>query len=279
MKVNKFMAAALCAVTLLTGCGTTPVESNSQSSSSETSSYFEESSSYESQTSSTTTSSTRSSSTTSSTVSTPPKKEPKIPKATLNQDAITVNTEGKYMNVPFTTDISFDPKVQYYLRIYFADSAYSGDELRYDEPFDTSLTSLNLKLHNGGNYYNIQFYSDEKEGEHSNQVFHIFTPPVKHKTFEFYTMASGFWGDGFETLFGYPDYDEVDRYLAQGITPTYISVDVYYRCLRCDTETFCGTYKFSYSKGEAKLVSYHCDNKRCSNHSGSSTFLNSRIVG
>lgn len=277
MKINKLMAAALCTVALLTGCGTTPGESNTQSLLSETSSYFEESS-YESSVSSAE-SSVQSSSATSSVVSEPPKIEPKIPVATLNQDAIAVNTEGKYMTVPFTTDISFDPKVQYYLRIYFADSGYSGDELRYDEPFDTSLTSLDLKLHNGGNYYNIQFYSDEKEGEHSNQIFYIFTPPVKHKTFEFYTMSSGFYGDAFETMFGYPDYDVVDRYLAQGITPSYINVDVYYRCLLCGTKTYCGNYKYSYSEGEAKFISYHCDNKRCSNHSGSRAFLHSRIVG
>lgn len=279
MKINKIMASALCALTLLTGCSESPAASDTQSTFSESSSSSTESSS-ESVTNSTisSTSSTQSSSPR-STASTVPKVEPKIPVATLDQDNITVNTAGKYMTVPFTTDIKFDPKVKYYLRIYFADSGYSGDELRYDEPFDTSLTSLNLKLHNGGNYYNIQFYSDEKEGEHSNQIFYIFTPPVNHKKFEFYTMTSGFYGDAYETLFGYPNYDEVDRYLAQGITPSYISVDVYYRCLLCGTETFCTTAKYSYSEGEAKFISYHCDNKRCSNHSGSRTFLHSRIIG
>lgn len=281
MRSKRLFAAMLCAVTLLAGCseaaGSSGSSSNTQSPSESISSESEESSSSSSSSTTTTTSTSSSSSRSNSTVSTTTKVEKRIPIATLDQDAITVNNEGRYMTVPFTTDVPFDPNVQYYLRIYFADSGYSGDELRYDEPFDTSLTSLNLKLHNGGNYYNIQFYSDKKEGEHSNQIFYIFTPPVQHKTFEFYTMASAMYGDAFETILGYPDYDEVDRLLAQGITPEYISVDIYYRCLLCGTETFCTTTKFSYSEGEGKLVPYHCDNKWCSNHSGSSTFLTSRI--
>ena len=277
MKINRIMAAGLCAVTLLTGCGTTPNESNTQSTSSEFSSYSEESS-YESTVSSET-SSIQSSSTTSSVVSEPPKIEPKIQVATLNQDAITINTDSMYMAIPFTTDIKFDPTVKYYMRVYFASSGYSNDVLYYDGEFDTSRTEFHFDLNNGGNYYFIQFYTDEKEGEYSNQVFYIYTPPVKHKEFEFYTMSSGFYGDAFETMFGYPDYDEVDRLLAQGITPTHISVDVYYRCLKCGTETFCTTTKYSYSEGEAKFISYYYSNSRCSNHSGSRAFLHSRIMG
>ena len=98
------------------------------------------------------------------------------------------------------------------------------------------------------------------------------TPVVKSKTFTFNTLTGSIYG--LDYLFGYPDYDEVDNYLAQGKTPKYINVDVYYQCPGCFRETFCSRVKFSYSEEEAQLVTnIHCDNPRCSHYNENSSAL------
>lgn len=273
MKTKRLFAALLCAAALLTGCNSS--SGNSQSESASESSYSEESSSENSTTSSA--ESSTQSSYSSSVESSSSKVEKRVPKAELLENEITVNYEGKTMRVPFKTDIPFDPDEKYYLRIFFGDEPYEEYELRYDEPFDTSLTALTIKLHNGNNYYMIQFHTDEKKGENSNVIYQNFMPPVKHNTLKFYTFTAAMYGDAFECLFGYPNYDEADYYLAQSITPTHISVDVYYRCLICGTETYCTTTQFSYTQNDSKMISYHCDNRRCQNHSGGYTTLSSRI--
>ncbi len=98
------------------------------------------------------------------------------------------------------------------------------------------------------------------------------TPVVKRKTFTFNTLTGSIYGLDF--LVGYPDYDEVDNYLAQGKTPKYINVDVYYQCPGCFRETFCSRVKFSYSEEEAQMVTnIHCDNPRCSHYNENSSAL------
>ncbi len=280
MRSKRSFAAILCAVTFLTGCSgaseTSGSMSSEQSSSVSVPNYSEESSSDATESS---TASSAQSSSSSSIVSVPPKKKT-IPKAKLDQNGITVNEYDGYMTVPFTTDIPFDSNKQYFLRVYFAETSLLDGEVMYEEIFDTSSSSIDLTLYKGNNYYNIQFYTNNEEGELSNRVYKQFTapPPIEHKNFEFYTMTAAYYGDAFESLLGYPDYDEVDRLLAQGITPEYISVDIYYRCLLCGTETYCTTAEYSYSEGEGKLVPYHCDNVWCSNHTTSRAFLISRII-
>ncbi len=97
-------------------------------------------------------------------------------------------------------------------------------------------------------------------------------PVVKHKTFTFNTLTGSIYG--LDYLVGYPDYDEVDNYLAQGKTPKYINVDVYYQCPGCFRETFCSRVKFSYSEEEAQMVTnIHCDNPRCSHYNENSSAL------
>lgn len=98
------------------------------------------------------------------------------------------------------------------------------------------------------------------------------TPVVNRKTFTFNTLTGSIYGLDF--LVGYPDYDEVDNYLAQGKTPKYINVDVYYQCPGCFRETFCSRVKFSYSEEEAQMVTnIHCDNPRCSHYNENSSAL------
>lgn len=262
MKFKRLLAVVLGAA-LLTGC----TASGGADLSSDSSSNIEESSEYSSEESSERSSSMSgsSSSSSSSVRSVESKIEPKIPQATFDDYSITVNDNGKYMTAPFTTDVPFENDVQYYLRIYFSDSESGEYELRWDQPFDTTLTSLNLKLHNGDNYYYIQFYTDEKEGKGSNKIYQWFDMPVKHKNFKFYTMVAAMYGDFSETLFGYPDYDEIDYYLRQGITPEYMHVDVYYKCLYCGEERFLGTYEFNYIDPGLKLIAgAHCENPYCS---------------
>lgn len=272
MKHRKILAAMLCGTILLAGCGESTGDSgDSQSVSADILSAEESSPTIESE------ASTSSQSTTSSTVSTPPKVEPKVPRATFNQNAIMVDSENMTMTVPFTTDIPFESGVQYYLQIYFADSANGNYELRYDEPFDTSRKSLTLKLHNGNNYYYIRFYSDKKQGENSNKIYQEFKHVIKHKEFEFYTMSEAMYGE--KLLYGYPNYDEVDYLLAQGITPQYISVDVYFKCDVCGATTYCDTVDYSYNEGELQFVeNIHCETKGCRNRVDDSQMLFSHIV-
>lgn len=98
------------------------------------------------------------------------------------------------------------------------------------------------------------------------------TPVIKRKTFTFNTLTGSIYGLDF--LVGYPDYDEVDNYLAQGKTPKYINVDVYYQCPGCFRETFCSRVKYSYNKEEAQMVTnIHCDNPRCSHYNENSSAL------
>lgn len=94
-----------------------------------------------------------------------------IPTATFNTSAISVNSANDTMNIPFTTDIAFKSNVSYNLRIYFSNTQYGEYELRYDEPFDTSEKNLVLKLHNGDNYYYIQFSADGRYGDISNTIY------------------------------------------------------------------------------------------------------------
>ena len=272
MKHKTILTAVLYAIALLAGCGESigdSVESQSVTvdvSNVEISSTTVESKPNES-----------SQSSTSSTVSTPPKVEPKVPKATFNQNAITVDSENMTMTAPFTTDIPFESGVQYNLRIYFSDSANGNYELRYDEPFDTNRKSLTLKLHNWNNYYYIQFYSDKKQGEKSNTIYQEFKPVIKHKKFEFFTMSEGMYGH--KTLYGYPNYDEVDYLLAKGITPQYISVDVYFKCDLCGTKTYCDTVDYSYNEGELQFIeNIHCETRGCRNRTDDSKMLFSHIV-
>lgn len=212
MRFKRLLAVVLGAA-LLTGCAASGgANSNSSSSSS-----IEASSEYSSEESSSSSSviNSSSSSSSSSVRSVESKIESKVPRATFDEYSITVNDAGKYLTAPFSTDVPFENDKQYYLRIYFSETENGEYELRWDQPFDTTLTSLNLKLHNGDNYY-IQFYTDEKEGKESNKIYQWFDMPVNHKNFKFYTMVAAMYGDFSETLFGYPDYDEIDYYFVKG---------------------------------------------------------------
>lgn len=179
MKTKRLFAAVLCAALLITGCNSSETgqgDSSYNSSNYTESSSFSESTSSSSSSSFTSSSFSSSSSSSSTTSSTKPK--PVVPKANFDTDSVSVNQEGQYMTVPFKTNVSFDPKTNYYLRIYFSDTGNSVGELRWDDAFDTSSDSLNLKLHKGMNYYTIQFYSDEAEGEYSNTVSYNFATAV-----------------------------------------------------------------------------------------------------
>lgn len=102
-----------------------------------------------------------------------------IPKVTFNTSSIKINSADDTMNISFTTDIEFKSSVKYNLRIYFCDTQYGEYELRYDEPFDTSLNDLTLKLHSGDNYYYIQFTEGGKEGELSNTIHQYYSEKSK----------------------------------------------------------------------------------------------------
>ncbi len=94
-----------------------------------------------------------------------------IPRAVFEKDARNINNSEDTMEVWFTTDSVFKSDVTYNLRIYFSDIPDAEYELKYDEPFDTSQNHLTLKLHEGHNYYYIQFTANGQEGEPSNIIY------------------------------------------------------------------------------------------------------------
>lgn len=100
-----------------------------------------------------------------------------IPRAVFEKDARNINNSEDTMEVWFTTDSAFKSNVKYNLRIYFSDIPDAEYELKYDEPFDTSQNHLTLKLHEGHNYYYIQFTANGQEGEPSNIIYQKYDNP------------------------------------------------------------------------------------------------------
>lgn len=100
-----------------------------------------------------------------------------IPRAVFEKDARNINNSEDTMEVWFTTDSAFKSDVTYNLRIYFSDIPDAEYELKYDEPFDTSQNHLTLKLHEGHNYYYIQFTANGQEGEPSNIIYQRYDYP------------------------------------------------------------------------------------------------------
>lgn len=290
---TKFILAGACCIALLTGC-TSKSKTNSVQSVSATAEEELEStvqSSIQSRPQSTDTSQSTSSSTSESTVISSPKvPDYDIPHAII--DFKEVNPVNKTMTVSFTTDTAFRSDIKYYLEVYICDDNFDKLELLYDEPLDTSSEQLTIYLHESGNYYYIvRFRTDEKYGELSNAIYqesgealansanegendgeNYNTPSnVKRHTLEFYTLEAGMFG--VETMYGYPDYSEIEYYLSQGIQPEYINVDVYFICDFCETETYCETARYSYNEGELNLIhNVHCENRNCR------MYKNSRIV-
>lgn len=90
---------------------------------------------------------------------------------------------------------------------------------------------------------------------------------VQRHTLTFGTMLAAVNGSQFETMAGYPDYSSVESYLAMGIQPDYIDVDVYYYCPYCGSENYCTTVSYSYNEGELNLIpNVHCENRNCSHY-------------
>lgn len=196
---------------------------------------------------------------------TPPK--PIVPKATLNTNNVTVNEDGQYMTVPFKTNVSFDSKTKYYLRIYFSNTEGKIGELRYDEPFDTSEKSLDLKLHKGMNCYTIQFYSDEAIGEYSNTIEWYYEPIIKPKIQRYtHTFTVSGYSEYFEII---PDYTIAEEAIQRGEEPEYFEFQFKYTCPRCGTTSLHnGFYRMKYSSDGMVSVMGHCTKYSCSSIPG-----------
>lgn len=144
------------------------------------------------------------------------------------------------------------------------------DEIQYASSI--AFDSDTIITYRGKKYYGNNIYDVIKSYRPSSYLSQPETPVVNRKTFTFNTLTGSIYG--LDYLVGYPDYDEVDNYLAQGKTPKYINVDVYYQCPGCFRETFCSRVKFSYSEEEAQMVTnIHCDNPRCSHYNENSSAL------
>lgn len=145
------------------------------------------------------------------------------------------------------------------------------DEIQFASPI--AFDSDTVITYRGKNYYGNNIYEViESYRSSSSSSSKPETPVVKRKTFTFNTLTGSIYG--LDYLVGYPDYDEVNNYLAQGKTPKYINVDVYYQCPGCFRETFCSRVKYSYNKEEAQMVTnIHCDNPRCSHYNENSSAL------
>lgn len=212
------------------------------------------------------------------------KDEYQIPKANLEESSKTVDVENKTMTISFTTDVPFESGIQYYLRIYFNDAPFGEPDIVYDKPFDTGERQITIDLNEGNNYISVQFHTDEKEGETSNEIYQSLGDAqtitttggtgnnnlpsnVQRHTLSFSTMLAAVDGSQFEYMFGYPDYDTAEYYLSQGIQPDYIDVDVYYKCLYCGQMEYCTTVSYSYNEGELNLIpNVHCENRNCSHY-------------
>lgn len=212
------------------------------------------------------------------------KAEYQIPKADLEESSKTVDAKNNTMTISFTTDVPFESGIQYYLRIYFNDAPFGESDIMYDKPFDTSKRQITIDLNEGNNYICVQFHTDEKEGEISNEIYQSLgdaqtitttggtgnsnsSSNVQRNTLTFYTMLAAVNGEAFETMSGYPDYSGVEYYLSQGIQPDYIDVDVYYTCPYCGSENYCTTVQYSYNEGELNLIpDVHCENRNCSHY-------------
>lgn len=196
---------------------------------------------------------------------TPPK--PVVPKATLDTNNVTVNEDGQYMTVPFKTDVSFDSKTKYYLRIYFSDTEGKIGELRYDESFNPSEKSLDLKLYKGMNCYTIQFYSDEAIGEYSNTIEWYYEPIIKPKIQRYtHTFTISGYSELFEII---PDYTIAEEAIQRGEEPKYFEFKFKYTCPRCGTTSLHnGFYRMKYSSDGTISVMGYCTKRSCSSIPG-----------
>ncbi len=284
MKKLRFFAAVLCAAFLAVGCsegnsGQSVSSSSVSSSSSGTESSVSSSESSSSSSSSSVRSSSSSKSSSSKSSSSSYKSSIPVPTPTINTESVQVNESAKTLSFEFSITSFFRSQKKYYLRIYRSDNANSNGEVIYDKAFDTKSRKLKVGLVKGDNYIRIQFYTADEVGEISNAVHQYFKPVIKHRNFEFYTMVGAMYGEGFEMLFGYPDYTAIDSLLGVDLEPETMDVDVYYKCPYCRTKTFCATVTFSYREGEAQYIpNVHCSNPRCSHPNGSVNMLISRII-
>lgn len=277
MKMKKLFAICCCAL-LLAGCESSAERSKPiESSKTESAVGQQTSSSTESETSISKSSTTS----TESSLSSEKMVDYMVPTAYLDWESKTVDYTNNTLTVSFTTDVAFEPNVKYYLRVYHNAFPFGESDIVCDKPFDTSKRQITIDLDEGNNYIYVQFHTDEKEGETSNEIYQSLgdaqtitttggvedsntSSNVQRHTLTFYTMSAAMYGDAFENLAGYPDYSGVEYYLSQGIQPDYIDVDVYFTCLFCGTERFCATVTYSYNEGELNFIpDVYCTNKNC----------------
>lgn len=272
MKINKFMAAALCAVTLLTGCGTTPGETNTQSSSSETSTYSEECSSYESQTSSTTTSSTRSYSTTNQTTSS---MQVSSTSSSRVNEVIKAKLKPWIIEIYGGDDSNGKNMVEYYYRM--EENKYNYNKVRlYVSPnqntvgelvgeFDhksAPFMAIFAELTPGRNYYRIQFIGSNVESQISDP--YVFTKAgggSGSSSVARYTHT--FTAPSYLTVI--PDYSEALALIEQGKEPKSFSVSVQFICPGCGTKHTYNVWlvEFPYSSDGTMPFTAKCGTTSC----------------
>lgn len=116
--------------------------------------------------------------------------KPIIPIAELDYRNATVyvnkDVEPKQakISIPFSTNVSFQPNLDYYVSIYCRNATYSEWTLVSDEQIDTSKNFIVSDIFEGDNYYRIKFHTNDCDGEFSNSIYmsHTFKPKLPKAT-------------------------------------------------------------------------------------------------
>lgn len=279
MKVKGLLAAVLGCVALLTGCGNDTGNGEMSSSSITSTSVF-----------STVESSEQGSSTTefeqsSSLLQSEPKDvDYYIPKINLFEaKRLIIDPEGMVtlsfgFDVPFME--AFEDDVNYYLRVYWNDSQWGESKLIYDEPYDTDLIPwVHCKAEEGANYYYIQLYTDDKEGETSNELYYntenenadstpVYTTPSDTETPQVHQYTHTF--DAPSGITVVPDYALALSQIQEGMQPGNFYAKIYYTCPLCGMQKEVGSNHFNYSFDSSYTVlNILCRNVKCINSKSS----------
>lgn len=269
MKINKFMAA-LCAVTLLTGCGDpTGNQYSSQSSSAYTSHYSEESSS------STAISSTETSETAYSSSSAASSKQMSSASTSSKSNEIIKDTLKPWVGLIYDSEQEGKNMVEYYYRIEQCNYNYTKvrfyvsqnekdigriiGEFKHDP---ASYPAFFAALTPGTNYYRVQLIGNNVESQISDPYKYTKagsgsgTASVKRYTHTFTAPSY---------LTVIPDYSDALAMIEQGKEPDSFSVSVQFTCPGCGTKRMYNVWlvQFPYSSDGKMPFTAECGLTSC----------------
>lgn len=277
MKAKHFMAAALCCVTLLAGCGEgSEDEGRSSSSYSDSSSTTSSSSTvvFDAESSEQSASTMETEQSTPSYSSEPEEVKNKIPTPYIYRIYDELD-DGKLFQLQWDVDDSNFMVDESYDMTVFWSSTPNGQEKSKDVDAWRPIRISGDDLFSGDNYFRIQLYNSKGVSEISEP--YCFSLMVESKTSDVHQYMHTFEApEGFVIV---PDYSEAINDINNGVQPTQFYAEMTFICPSCGGKNYMPGKYFSYTEDSSAYCRMQCSrDTRCPYNKYSYVYINSYAV-